>query len=63
MNTTDEILTGIGVLLFAIFVMLWALLMIALTMADKSTYTAQKIMVASLPIALLGIAWVFVRGR
>ncbi|MFT4963503.1 MAG: prolipoprotein diacylglyceryltransferase [Halobacteriales archaeon] len=61
MDEVNKTVQGTCVLLFAIYCSLWAVFLnvLSLTSSPQITITAQKIMVLSLPFALIGIAWPF----
>jgi len=54
-------LRGMSILLFAIYCCIFAIFWHVQTIGDQppETVTAQKIMFLSLPIALVGIVWIF----
>lgn len=64
MNEKIRLFQGIGILLFGIYCGLWAVFLnvLALTNRPPVTMTAQNLMIASIPIALIGIGWMFWPG-
>lgn len=61
MNRKNRSLQGMSILLFAIYCAMWAMFLHIQSLGDQPpvTVTAQKVMYLSIPVALIGIGWIF----